>query len=316
MVLQSYGGLIRVWPAVPAGWSGAYRLRAETGFMVTTERSAGAVEYVALESLFGSPCRLANPWTEPARVTCAGQEILRSAAAELDFPTQAGKKYLVERGAAPVSKLTFARLQPAANEGVKYLTHSRRGSAPPRPQPGQPCLGITADGLTPARVAAATNRADAQAAISAALGAAAKIVGVKVSVMNEAGQLAPAPWTTDGLYGPDNIAQRTDPVGYVLELPAAQKITAVVWSFDRGGGRMDINDYTSGYRGWPALVTLESSADGQTWQKVGESPANGGTTFGRPVVPAPPLETRWLRLRFWAAPGKLSAMPCDEIEVY
>ena len=153
-------------------------------------------------------------------------------------------------------------------------------------------------------------------AIKQAIGDAPKLTGVKASVMNEAGQLTPAPWGTDGLYGPDNIAQRTDAVGYVLELPAAQKITAVVWSFDRSGGRMDVSDYLAGYRGWPALVRLESSTDGQTWEEVGESQANPGTIFGQAVTPAQPLETKWLRLRFWADKEKVSAMACDEIEVY
>lgn len=317
MVLQSYGEVIRVWPATPSGWTGAYRLRAETGFMVVSEFAAGTTQYVELESLFGDVCRLINPWAEAARVTSEGREVLTSAAAELSFPTQRGKKYLVERVAAPVAELPFAPLQPAINDDVKYMDRSRRGQEPLGPRAGEPCLGITAEGMSAPRAAAADNRTKAQAAIRELVGEAQPRAGVQAQVVNLALETTPAPWLTDGVYGPRNIAQKNDAVGYVLELPEVQPITAVVWSFDRGGGYLNIHDYTVASRGWPQRVTLESSADGQNWQPAGERQVRGHLEiFGAGLAPAPPLATRWLRLRFWQAPDQPAALPCDEVEVY
>ena len=152
MLLQSYDGTIRVWPAVPNAWSGVFRLRAETGFMVVSERAAGQVRYVAIESLFGGPCRLVNPWNVQARVTQDGQTVLETDKAEIAFATSQGKTYLVERPDSPLSQFAMAPLAPAPNQDVKSMSRPRRSRGPLAPRQGPPMLGITRDGWTaPAR---------------------------------------------------------------------------------------------------------------------------------------------------------------------
>jgi hypothetical protein len=60
MLLQSWGGTIRVFPAVPAEWPQAafHQLRAEGAFLVSAARRDGQTSWVQLTSLAGEPCRV------------------------------------------------------------------------------------------------------------------------------------------------------------------------------------------------------------------------------------------------------------------
>jgi len=64
MLLQSYSGTIRVFPAVPERWKDAsFRtLRAEGAFLVSAERKDGLTRRVEILSMKGGPCRLENPF--------------------------------------------------------------------------------------------------------------------------------------------------------------------------------------------------------------------------------------------------------------
>jgi len=58
MLLQSWGGVIRIFPAMPVEWSQAvYRdLRAEGAFLVSAQRKEGKTQWVKIKSLAGEPC--------------------------------------------------------------------------------------------------------------------------------------------------------------------------------------------------------------------------------------------------------------------
>ena len=60
MLIQSHGGVIRVFPAMPSTWPDAafYQLRAEEGVLVSAVRKHGATTYVHIHSLAGEPCRV------------------------------------------------------------------------------------------------------------------------------------------------------------------------------------------------------------------------------------------------------------------
>jgi hypothetical protein len=60
LLLQDWGGALRVFPAVPAAWTDAAfdRLRADGAFLVSAVRQGGRTAWVRVESLAGSPCRL------------------------------------------------------------------------------------------------------------------------------------------------------------------------------------------------------------------------------------------------------------------
>ncbi len=65
MLLQSYSGTIRVFPAIPASWRDAsFRtLRAEGAFLISAERKNGVTQRVEITAEKGGPLRLENPFT-------------------------------------------------------------------------------------------------------------------------------------------------------------------------------------------------------------------------------------------------------------
>jgi alpha-L-fucosidase 2 len=64
MLLQSYSGTIRIFPAIPADWKDISfkTLRAEGAFLVSAERKGGVTHSVTIISEKGGPCRLENPF--------------------------------------------------------------------------------------------------------------------------------------------------------------------------------------------------------------------------------------------------------------
>jgi alpha-L-fucosidase 2 len=98
LLLQSWGGKIRVFPAVPEFWPSAYfeRLRAEGAFLVTARREGGRTQFVEIFSEAGETCRLRNPFP--------GKEVILAGSGRgkqtlhgdwLEFKTEVEKKYLL-----------------------------------------------------------------------------------------------------------------------------------------------------------------------------------------------------------------------------
>jgi alpha-L-fucosidase 2 len=64
MLLQSYSGTIRVFPAIPADWKDVSfkTLRAEGAFLVSASREDGSTQSVEITSEKGGLCRIENPF--------------------------------------------------------------------------------------------------------------------------------------------------------------------------------------------------------------------------------------------------------------
>jgi hypothetical protein len=92
-------------------------------------------------------------------------------------------------------------------------------------------------------------------------------------------------------------------------LPAAAKVSAVVWSFDRNAERYDANTQAR-------EVRVESSSDGQTWTGSARKPVQTGDLHGQVVPLSPPAEARFVRLRFFDSAGRPAVCPCDEVEAH
>lgn len=60
MLIQSWGGTIRVFPAVPDAWDNIifHNLRTEGAFLVSARRDAGRTAWVRIKSLAGEPCHI------------------------------------------------------------------------------------------------------------------------------------------------------------------------------------------------------------------------------------------------------------------
>jgi hypothetical protein len=135
-LLQSYGDAIRVFPALPGdtGFVGRFTLLAKGGFLVTSEKEGSDIKYVGVKSLRGGTAKLVNPWgAEALRVRDGSDVVAHSSSGEVDFTTNAGGIYVVERVAKPLDDYRYARVTGTRNTSSKAL-------------PGTPCtLGIGAN---------------------------------------------------------------------------------------------------------------------------------------------------------------------------
>jgi hypothetical protein len=82
--------VLRVFAAWPPEWDAEFRLLARGAFVVGARMKSGRVEFVELESLAGSECRLRNPWGDAAMWN--GKRVSGSL---LVFPTRKGERIRV-----------------------------------------------------------------------------------------------------------------------------------------------------------------------------------------------------------------------------
>lgn len=78
MLLQSWGGKIRVFNGTPSSWKDAafHQLRTQGAFLVSAKKKAGVTQFVTVESLAGSPC-LVKPGVENPNVYINGKKAKR-----------------------------------------------------------------------------------------------------------------------------------------------------------------------------------------------------------------------------------------------
>ncbi|MDR6551077.1 glycosyl hydrolase family 95 catalytic domain-containing protein [Paenibacillus qinlingensis] len=76
MLLQSWGGTLRVFPAVPEEWREAafHDLRAEGSFLVSAVRKEGRTSWIRVKSLAGEPCLIKTGWHGIIRCQITGSE--------------------------------------------------------------------------------------------------------------------------------------------------------------------------------------------------------------------------------------------------
>ena len=67
MLLQSWGGKIRVFPASPKRWPDVafHQLRAQGAFLVSAKRESGVTQFVTVKSLAGAPCLVQTDIPDP-----------------------------------------------------------------------------------------------------------------------------------------------------------------------------------------------------------------------------------------------------------
>ena len=98
MLLQSYSGTIRIFPAIPESWKDVSfnTLRAEGAFLVSAERKDGNVQKVEIVSEKGSECRLENPFGKAGfDVSGVGADLVKTKAEELILTTKPGDKIVL-----------------------------------------------------------------------------------------------------------------------------------------------------------------------------------------------------------------------------
>ncbi|SDI07353.1 alpha-L-fucosidase 2 [Actinokineospora alba] len=110
MLVQSWGEVIRVFPAVPTAWADVtlHNLTTEGAFRISARRRAGVTEFIRVRSLAGEPCRvrpggMAGPYSvQPAGATPGPIDWTLQADGVLEITLAAGQEALITKaGTAP-----------------------------------------------------------------------------------------------------------------------------------------------------------------------------------------------------------------------
>lgn len=99
MLLQSQGGVIRLFPCWPEDQKAAFRdLPARGGFMVSAERAPSMGIRAAITSLAGEPCRLRWEAERLPSIRCRGRSVAaRREGRDVVFATHAGRGYRIRQ---------------------------------------------------------------------------------------------------------------------------------------------------------------------------------------------------------------------------
>ena len=94
MMLQSHGGVMRIFPVFPAGQKASfYRLRTFGAFLVSGAIVKGVVQQIVIESEKGRPCVLQNPWSGKKVVITSSKGPNREMSGDLlRLPTVEGER--------------------------------------------------------------------------------------------------------------------------------------------------------------------------------------------------------------------------------
>lgn len=99
MMLESNGGLIRIFPHWPVGLAGRFvNFRAEGAFLISATVKAGTISGLAITSEEGKQCHILDPWNGPVVIKDrAGRHIeaINLNAGAFEFPTKIGETYLI-----------------------------------------------------------------------------------------------------------------------------------------------------------------------------------------------------------------------------
>ena len=100
LLLQSWGGMIRIFPAVPKRWKNVsfQDFRTEGALLVSASIQDGIIPEVKIRSEAGKPCTMLNPWAgqSVSVIDDAGKKVNVTLTGKvISFTTTQGKSYLI-----------------------------------------------------------------------------------------------------------------------------------------------------------------------------------------------------------------------------
>ena len=131
-LLQSYDGILRIFPAFPANKTGRFTLHARGGFIVSSEIRAGVVQWISIKSLLGNPCKLALPWKMgilQSNLKKSGQKISSDLA---EFKTKPNEVIFILPEGKDFKAWTSTTESPLPNEKVRYHSSGKTRLGIPR----------------------------------------------------------------------------------------------------------------------------------------------------------------------------------------
>ncbi len=140
--IQSWGGKIRVFPAMPTSWdrSDFHQMRAKGGFLVSASRRDGQTKWVQVESLRGEPAVVKVPGWNQAIQAGGDRDIAITPLGENEFELdlRAGETVLLAPDNRPVTAVVEPVWQPEDEQnlyGVREGENMKEIIAWPEPDP-------------------------------------------------------------------------------------------------------------------------------------------------------------------------------------
>jgi alpha-L-fucosidase 2 len=119
-LLQSYDGILRIFPAFPVNRNGRFTLHATGGFIVSSEIKSGEVQWISIKSLSGNLCKLELPWNKAviqSNLRMKSQMISSNIA---EIKTKANEKIIIFPEGKDLKSWCVVSEKPLANENVRY----------------------------------------------------------------------------------------------------------------------------------------------------------------------------------------------------
>ena len=131
-LLQSYDGILRVFPAFPGNKTGRFTLHARGGFIVSSEIKSGEVKWIAIKSLLGNKCNLVLPWKTgilQSNLKKSGQKISGDLA---EFKTKPNELIIILPEGKDFNGWSSTIETPLPNEKVRYHSSGKTQLGIPR----------------------------------------------------------------------------------------------------------------------------------------------------------------------------------------
>jgi hypothetical protein len=117
-LLQSYGGVIRVAPAVGGNRNGRFMLHSTGGFIVSSEIKDGKIRWISIKSKLGNTCKVWNLWKHAYVLSKVGK-FLKTDEKVIEFKTKAGDSYMIVPDRSICKKWQVQKLNYLANKMIK-----------------------------------------------------------------------------------------------------------------------------------------------------------------------------------------------------
>jgi len=103
MLIQSWGNVIRVFPAMPAAWKDAsfYRLRAEGAFLLSAKRENGKTRFIHIKSLAGEPCTIQSDLPADVKIIGITSNRLQQKNGKIILDLKKGEEVILYTGPKP-----------------------------------------------------------------------------------------------------------------------------------------------------------------------------------------------------------------------
>ena len=103
MLIQSWGNVIRVFPATPTSWKDAsfYQLRAEGAFLVSAKRENGKTRFIHVKSLAGEPCIIQSDFPAEIKVIGIAPNRLQQKNGKIILDLKKGEEAVLYTGPKP-----------------------------------------------------------------------------------------------------------------------------------------------------------------------------------------------------------------------